>query len=68
MTRRRYIVLVLLVTGFLAVAAFVALGGGGEPVFCTADGRIGPSGEIYGRSASHDCKFVDDEGNVLPGQ
>lgn len=68
MTRRWYLVLALLVAILIATATFLATGDGDDPVFCTADARIGPSGETYGRSAAHDCKFVDDKGNVLPGQ
>lgn len=34
--------------------------------FCTAEGRIGPNGEIYGRDPTQGCQFVDEDGNVLP--
>lgn len=39
-----------------------------EAIVCTADARIGPDGKLYGRDPAHECKFVDDHGNELPGQ
>lgn len=36
--------------------------------FCTADGRIGPDGQTYGRDPRQGCKFVDENGQVLPDQ
>jgi hypothetical protein len=36
--------------------------------FCTADGLIGPAGNVYGRDIHQGCKFVDENGDVLPGQ
>lgn len=39
-----------------------------EERFCTADGMLGPNGETYGRDPNQGCKFVDDDGNVLPDQ
>ena len=61
------LVLACLILG--AIALFT-LGGRGDapPKFCTAEGRLGPNGQVYGRDAAHDCKFVDEHGNVLPGQ
>lgn len=35
-----------------------------EATFCTAEGLIGPAGETFGRSSSHDCQFVDDRGDL----
>jgi len=35
---------------------------------CTSDGLMGPNGQTYGRDPNHDCKFVDEHGNVVPGQ
>jgi hypothetical protein len=34
-------------------------------VFCSADARIGPNGELYGRSGDADCRFVDARGHVV---
>lgn len=36
-----------------------------EEIFCTAEGLIGPDGEVYGRSTSQVCQFVDGEGSLL---
>lgn len=36
-----------------------------EEIFCTAEGLIGPNGEMHGRSTSQGCQFVDDEGNLV---
>jgi hypothetical protein len=35
---------------------------------CTADARRGPKGQLYGRDPNQGCKFVDERGQVLPGQ
>ena len=37
-------------------------------VFCTTELRFGPNGERYGRSPSQGCRFVDEQGRVLPDQ
>lgn len=36
--------------------------------FCTAEGLIGENGQIYGRDPAQGCQFVDENGDVLPGQ
>jgi len=38
---------------------------GDEAVFCHADGLRSESGETYGRSSKHDCRFVDANGDLL---
>ena len=50
----------------LALAATGAVVALDEPEtsFCTADGLIGPNGEMYGRRHP-DCQFVDDDGNLV---
>lgn len=59
------VLLVLLVAGL----GFTFIGREeSEERFCTAEGRIGPNGEMYGRDVNQGCKFVDDDGNVLPDQ
>jgi hypothetical protein len=35
---------------------------------CTKDARSGPNGETYGRDPDQGCKFVDENGKLLPGQ
>jgi len=39
-----------------------------RPVACTDDQMVGPDGQRYGRDPSQGCKFVDDDGDVVPGQ
>jgi len=36
--------------------------------FCTTDQLIGPEGKRYGRDPGQGCKFVDEDGKVLPDQ
>ena len=36
--------------------------------FCTTDQLIGPEGQRYGRDPDQGCKFVDEDGKVLPDQ
>lgn len=36
--------------------------------FCTTDSRRGPNGKFYGRDPNQGCKFVDEQGQVLPDQ
>lgn len=36
--------------------------------FCTTDQLIGPDGERYGRAPDQGCKFVDEDGKVVPDQ
>jgi len=61
----------LVVIGFaILVPATVAVidasfGADPEEIFCTAEGLIGPNGEVHGRSTSRGCQFVDAEGNLL---
>lgn len=74
-TGRRWTVVRLLIASCAVVAV---LGGAAialdtfdrtKPAkFCTADGMLGPDGEVYGRDPDQDCKFVDEDGRVLPGQ
>ena len=60
--------LALVLTLVLAVA-FVGLDHRHQPSkFCTADGRLGPDGQVYGRDAKQGCRFVDEQGKVLPDQ
>lgn len=40
-------------------------GGGDEAVFCHADGLVSETGETYGRSPDHGCRFVDGNGDLL---
>ena len=47
---------------------FVAILVTQQPRHCKWDTRAGPEGQSYGRDPDQDCKFVDDDGNVLPGQ
>jgi hypothetical protein len=69
--RREWTIRLLLVAG-LAVLALLAFDGWRSTNVtdkpCTADGRLGPNGQMYGRDPNHECKFVDEHGNVLPGQ
>jgi hypothetical protein len=51
-----------------AAAGFIGGTGSSTSTFCTADGRLGPNGETFGRDPAQGCKFVDLDGNVLPGQ
>lgn len=65
---------------WLAVLGVVVVAGGGlyvyaestDPVstFCTADGYLGPNGEMmpYTRDHNQGCKWVDEDGDLLPGQ
>ena len=43
-----------------------------DPVstFCTTEGMLGPNGELmpYSRDGSQGCKWVDEDGDLLPGQ
>ena len=62
-------VVVFAVIGLVAAAAwFVGGSPSSSPTTCQGDARLGPNGEVYGRSGEHDCRFVDADGNVLPGQ
>jgi hypothetical protein len=66
-TRRTLIVAAsVLVVVALAIAMVNARRS--EDRFCSADGRLGPNGQIYGRDPNQGCKFVDESGEVLPGQ
>ena len=58
---------VFVVLALIGAAAWF-VGGSTSSPDCKLDARTGPNGEVYGRSGEHDCQFVDDEGNVLPGQ
>lgn len=64
---RRVLALVALVL-VLVVLAIIADSLRTEERFCPADGRLGPDGQVYGRDPDKDCKFVDENGRVLPGQ
>lgn len=48
--------------GFLAACD---VGAGEEEVFCTAEAIIYPDGELYGRSGTEGCQFVDADGSLL---
>lgn len=62
-------VVVFVVLALIVAAAWFAGGSpSGAPVTCKGDGRLGPNGEVHGRSSEHGCAFVDADGNVLPGQ
>lgn len=62
-------VVVFAVLGLIVAAAWFVGGSPNDSLpFCTAEGLVGPNGQIYGRSNEHDCRFVDEDGNVLPGQ
>jgi len=58
---------VFVVLALIGAAAWF-VGGSSSTSECTLDARTGPNGEVYGRSAEHDCRFVDADGNVLPDQ
>jgi hypothetical protein len=61
--------IVFVVLALIAAAAWFIGGPSPEPKSCTADGRIDPvTGFTYSRDPNQDCKFVDLDGNVLPGQ
>lgn len=68
--RRRGLALVgfffaVAVVGLLAVALLHA---GGEPGrSCSADARLGPDGQSYGRDPERTCHFIDENGNDLGG-
>lgn len=53
----------VLVVGVLAACGDD--GGGSGGTMCTADALLGPNGESYGRSAEHDCAFVDEDGKPV---
>lgn len=36
-----------------------------EVTFCTMEGTFGTDGEIFARSTSDGCQFVDDSGDLL---
>ena len=71
-TKRREWTIWLLLAAGLAVVALLAFDAWSSTSVsdkpCTAEGRIGQNGQTYGRDPDHDCKFVDEHGNVLPGQ
>ena len=48
----------------LAAAGIAVTADEPEASFCTADGLIGPNGELYGRRHP-DCQFVDAEGELV---
>lgn len=56
--------LAILVPGTIAVLD-VSFGTDPEEIFCTAEGLIGPDGEVYVRSTDQGCQFVDGEGHLL---
>jgi hypothetical protein len=62
--------IVFLALGLIAAGSWFVGSGTSSPTstFCTAEARIGPNGEMYGRDPGKGCKFVDADGNVLPGQ
>ena len=61
--------IVFLVLGLIGAAAWFVGGSPAEETFCTMEGRVDPvTGEIYGRDPGQGCRFVDADGNVLPGQ
>lgn len=62
MTRRIAVVVAVI----LAVSTGASCSGDGdEAVFCHADGLVSETGEAYGRSADHGCRFVDGVGDPL---
>lgn len=56
--------LAILVPAAVAVI-YASFGADTEEVFCTAEGLIGADGEVYGRSGSRGCQFVDRDGDLL---
>lgn len=64
---RRWLVVIGLAVLVLATVAAIDASFGADPeeTFCTAEGLIGPHGEVYGRSASRGCQFVDSDGDLL---
>ena len=69
MLRWRLVVLAVVVAA-LAVAgtAYVVLRPSREARICTAEAVQGPDGEWYSRDPKRDCKFVNADGELLPGQ
>ena len=62
--RRRaadWLIVVVALTGLLTSC-------GDEKSACNLDARTGPNGETYGRDPDQGCKFVDENGKVLPDQ
>jgi hypothetical protein len=59
---------VFVVLALIGAAAWFIGGSPAEETFCKADGRLGPNGEVYGRDPDQGCRFVDADGDVLPGQ
>lgn len=59
--------IVIAAAGLVLAAGAAVLLARDEPqeTFCTMEGMIAPGGEILGRSTSHDCQFVDGDGDLL---
>lgn len=62
---RVWLVIAAVVVVLAASAAVLMSRDEPEATFCTMEGMIGPEGEIFGRSTSHDCQFVDDRGDLV---
>jgi hypothetical protein len=65
---RKALVLAASILLVVALAIVIANARRTDDRFCTADGRLGPDGQIYGRDPNKGCRFVDENGRVLPGQ
>lgn len=68
--RRRGMALVafFLLVAVLGLLSVVLLRSDGEPGRgCTADARLGPNGQTYGRDPERKCHFIDENGNDLGG-
>lgn len=62
--RWRAVIALALASALLAIVLIVTRYDS-TPVFCTGEGMIGQNGQLYGRSSKHDCKFIDEHGDVL---
>jgi hypothetical protein len=64
------LVVALAVTAFLGLSVMMldTFDRTDSPRFCTLDGMATADGRVYGRDPNQDCKFVDEDGRVLPGQ
>lgn len=69
MLRRRLVVLIVVIAALAAAAtAFVVLRPDGDDRICTAEAVQGPDGEWYSRDPKRDCRFVNADGDLLPGE
>lgn len=60
---RRAVILLFIGIG-VALAFATLVGGQGTIPICTAEGRLGPDGAVYGRDPTQQCQFVNDQGEL----